>query len=140
MVALDTPATRTGNAEGFGSDRRDRYGLVTAVTPEQVERDALAIARLALELGADVNQADAGGNTALHLAASKGFNQVIELFVAHGAQLSPRNTRGQTPLAAAEAATAVGAARRRMTGGNQRVSDETVSATVSLLQKLGATK
>jgi ankyrin repeat protein len=140
MVALDTPATRTGNAEGFGSDRRDRYGLITAVTPEQVESDALAIARLALELGADVNQADTGGNTALHLAASKGFNRVIELLVASGAQLSPRNAKGQTPLAAAEAATAVGAARRRMTGGNQRVSDETATATVSLLQKLGASK
>src|SRR4029453_2041652 len=63
MLALDTPATRTGNAEGFGTDRRDRYGLVTAVTPDQVEGDALSIAKLAIELGGDVNQTDPHGHT-----------------------------------------------------------------------------
>jgi ankyrin repeat protein len=139
MVALDTPATRTGNAEGFGSDRRDRYGLITAVTPEQIEADAFAIALLAVELGGDVNQRDTSGNSALHLASSKGFNRVIELLVARGADVNARNERDQTPLAVAEAATAVGAARRRMTGGNQRVSDEAASMTVALLRKLGAT-
>jgi ankyrin repeat protein len=140
MLALDTPATRTGNAEGFGTDRRDRYGLVTAVTPEQVEGDALSIAKLAIELGGDVNQTDRDGNTALHLAASKGFNRVIQLLADNGASLNIRNRKGQTALAAAEAATAVGAARRRMTGANQRVSDETASSTVALLQRLGASK
>lgn len=140
MVALDTPATRTGNAEGFGSDRRDRYGLITAVTPEQIEADALAIARLAIELGGNVNQADREGNTALHLAASKGFNRVIDLLVTNGATVNARNKQGHTPLAVAEAATAVGAARRRMTGGNQRVSEATASSTVALLQKVGGAK
>jgi uncharacterized protein len=140
MLALDTPATRTGNAEGFGTDRRDRYGLVTAVTPDQVEGDALSIAKLAIELGGDVNQTDRDGNTALHLAASKGFNRVIQLLADNGATLNIRNRKGQTALAAAEAATAVGAARRRMTGANQRVSDETASSTVALLQRLGASK
>jgi len=140
MLALDTPATRTGNAEGFGTDRRDRYGLVTAVTPDQVEGDALSIAKLAIELGGDVNQTDRDGNTALHLAASKGFNRVIQLLADNGAALNARNRKGQTALAAAEAATAVGAARRRMTGANQRVSDETASSTVALLRRLGASK
>ena len=139
MVALDTPATRTGNAEGFGSDRRDRYGLITAVTPEQMEADALAIARLAIELGGDVNAVDSSGNTALHLASSKAFTRVIELLAARGADVNARNRRGQTALAIAEAATAVGAARRRMTGGNQRASDEAAATTVALLRKLGAT-
>jgi cytohesin len=140
MMALDTPATRTGNVDGFGTDRRDRYGLITAVTPEQVEGDALAIATVAIELGGDVNQTDTSGNTALHLAASKGFNRIIELLVAKGANVNASNAKGQTPLAVAEAATAVGATRRRMAGANQRVSDETASTTVALLQKLGAAK
>jgi ankyrin repeat protein len=140
MMALDIPATRTGNVDGFGTDRRDRYGLITAVTPEQVEGEALVIAALAIELGGDVNQRDANGNTALHLAASKGFNRVIELLVAKGANVNAKNAKEQTPLAVAEAATAVGAARRRLTGANQRVSDATASTTVALLQKLGAAK
>jgi ankyrin repeat protein len=140
MVALDTPATRTGNAEGFGSDRRDRYGLITAVTPEQMEADALAIARLAIELGGDVDAADSTGNTALHLASSKAFTRVIELLVARGADVNARNKQGQTALTIAEAATAVGAARRRMTGGNQRASEAAAASTVALLRKLGAAK
>jgi ankyrin repeat protein len=115
-----SPSTRRrrerATRKGFGTDRRDRYGLVTAVTPDQVEGDALSIAKLAIELGGDVNQTDRDGNTALHLAASKGFNRVIQLLADNGAALNARNRKGQTALAAAEAATAVGAARRRMTG------------------------
>lgn len=76
----------------------------------------------------------------LHLAASKGFNRVIEMLVERGADLSARNRRGQTPLAVAEEATGAGAARRRMTGANQRVSDAAASSTVQLLLNLGATK
>ena len=65
MMALDTPAVRAGGVDGFGTDRRDRYGLVNDVTPEQLESEAVAIAETAMELGGDVNHADATGNTAL---------------------------------------------------------------------------
>ena len=118
MMALDTPTTRAGGADGFGTDRRDRYGLINAVTPEQLESEALAIATLAVELGGDVTQADALGNTALHQAATKGFNRVIGFLVEKGAQVNAKNQRGQTPLALAEAGASL--ARRRIAGGVQR--------------------
>ena len=51
MMALDTPTVRAGGVDGFGTDRRDRYGLISGQTPEQIESDALEIARLVLELG-----------------------------------------------------------------------------------------
>jgi ankyrin repeat protein len=137
MMALDTPTTRAGGADGFGTDRRDRYGLITAVTPEQLESEALAIARLAIEFGGDVNQADANGNTALHLAATKGFNRVVELLVEKGAQINVKNQRGQTPLALAEGG--AGIARRRIAAGVQRNDATTSSPTAALLRKLGAT-
>ena len=141
MMALDTPTVRAGGVDGFGTDRRDRYGLINDVTPEQLERDALTIARTAIELGSDVNQADANGNTALHQAATKSFNQLVELLVARGAQVNAKNRRGQTPLALAEGGAAANAARRRIASGNQASANgpSPVSPTAALLRKLGAT-
>jgi ankyrin repeat protein len=138
MMALNTPTTRAGGAEGFGTDRRDRYGLVNAVTPAQVESEALTIAKLAIEVGSDVNQADANGNTPLHLAASKSFNQVVELLVEKGARIDVKNKRGQTPLALAEGAAGSGIARRRIATGAQP-NGPAASPTATLLRKLGAT-
>ena len=51
-----------------------------------------------LEGGADVNAATARGNTALHAATRRGWTEIIELLVEHGAMLEVRNARGQTPL------------------------------------------
>ena len=141
MMALDTPAVRAGGVDGFGSDRRDRYGLVRAVTPELLEGEAASIAESVIKLGGDVNHADSSGNTALHQAAAKGFTRVIELLVANGAQVNVKNKRGQTPLALAEGAAAASVARRRMASGNQASASAVPSASPSaeLLRKLGAT-
>jgi hypothetical protein len=130
---------RAGGVDGFGTDRRDRYGLISGLTPEQLERDALDIAQVVLELGGDVNAADASGNTALHLAAAKSLNRVIELLVAKGAQLNVKNKRGQTPLAVAEAGAAGVTARRRIASGNQaNVPSSSTTPTAALLRQLGA--
>ncbi|MBS0236277.1 MAG: ankyrin repeat domain-containing protein [Proteobacteria bacterium] len=48
--------------------------------------------------GADINIADANGNTPLHLAAFWGCPAVVEMLVARGADLTLRNKAGQTPL------------------------------------------
>ena len=54
--------------------------------------------KLAVELGADVNAADANGDTALHLAAFHGFESVVRFLVSRGAGLDAENHRGETPL------------------------------------------
>jgi ankyrin repeat protein len=139
MMALDTPTVRAGGVDGFGTDRRDRYGLVSGHTPEQLESDALGIAQLVLELGGDVNAADATGNTALHLAAAKNLTRVIELLAAKGAQLNVKNKRGQTPLAVAEGGAAGVTARRRIASGTPATaSASSTTPTAALLRKLGA--
>jgi ankyrin repeat protein len=114
---------------------------VNDVTVELLESEALSIAETIIALGGDVNQADAIGNTALHQAATKGFNRVVELLVANGAQVNVKNKRGQTPLALAEGAAAASGARRRIASGNQAAasSPPAASSTATLLRKLGAT-
>ena len=42
------------------------------------------------------------GNTALHGASHLRYEQLIQLLVAHGAQLNVKNIDGQTPLDVAE--------------------------------------
>jgi len=55
------------------------------------------IRRLVLQ-GVDLDDADYDGRTALHLAASEGQADVVEYFIAQGAQLAPIDRWGNTPL------------------------------------------
>ena len=92
----------TGVGWGGGVDRR------AASTPEGFvfggdEDRALAAAKLALDLGADVNAATEAGDTALHGAATKGYNSLVQLLAEKGARLEAKNKRGRTPLAGASA-------------------------------------
>jgi hypothetical protein len=69
------------------------------------ERDALEAMKLAVELGIDINAADAAGETALHGTAyrgNSGSNTLIKLLVDKGARLNVKNRYGWTPLAIAE--------------------------------------
>ena len=83
-------------------DRRNRVDAPDSV--EHVDQEALTLdlARIVLDLGVDVNQADDRGNTALHDAVRTGFASVVELLAAHGADVGAPNDRGQTPLVLAE--------------------------------------
>ena len=66
--------------------------------PVLVETTTLETAMLAFELGADLHTANAEGNTALHGAAGRGHDRVVEYLVEQGARLDLTNTAGQTPL------------------------------------------
>ena len=63
--------------------------------------EALEAAKLALELGNDVNVVDKNGNTAMHGAAFKQLPDVVKLLDAKGADVrvwNTNNTSGWTPL------------------------------------------
>ncbi len=69
-------------------------------TPE----DSVAAMQLCLDDGVNINATGANGDTALHDAINgrEGL-EVVRYLVDHGADLSAKNTRGQTPLDAAKA-------------------------------------
>ncbi len=67
------------------------------------EAEALACVELALELGGDPNAMDDLGETALHGAAYRGANSIVERLVAHGADtFDVENASGWTPLRIAQ--------------------------------------
>ncbi|MCY4661447.1 MAG: ankyrin repeat domain-containing protein [Acidobacteria bacterium] len=67
------------------------------------EAEARACVELALALGGDPNAVDDIGETALHGAAYRGANSIVELLVAHGAAtFDVENTSGWTPLRIAQ--------------------------------------
>ena len=59
---------------------------------------ALEAFTLMLDLGGDVSTADTLGDTALHGAARRGANAIVQLLVDRGADLEATNDKGWTPL------------------------------------------
>jgi uncharacterized protein len=57
---------------------------------------------LCLELGADVNAVNEMGLAAVHGAANRGSDEIIELLARHGARLDAPDKQGRTPLVWAE--------------------------------------
>jgi ankyrin repeat protein len=62
----------------------------------------LEATRLALELGNDVNAVNAMGLAAVHGAANRGSDDIIELLARHGARLDVKDKEGRTPYTWAE--------------------------------------
>jgi ankyrin repeat protein len=106
-------AAGPGYGEGFAANAH-RYaptGMLAAVT------------FLVEEMHADVNARDHEGNTALHNAASRGDNAMIEYLVSKGADVTAVNRAGQTTVDMAN-------------GPVQRT--QPYPDTIALLEKLGA--
>jgi ankyrin repeat protein len=58
--------------------------------------------RLCVELGADVNAVNEMGLAAVHGAANRGSDDIIELLARHGAKLDVKDKEGRTPIVWAE--------------------------------------
>jgi ankyrin repeat protein len=112
-----------------------RAGISDSDTPviPRAESAAVAAAQALLEHGANVNDANAAGDTALHAAAQSGSSSLIQLLVNHGAALDARNKGGQTPLAMT-----IQRGARGPQEGPMADSQAKVRAAQELLRKLGA--
>jgi ankyrin repeat protein len=74
-----------------GVSWRDERGIAT-------EEESIAVIRVLLAHGADIDERNPTGETALHGAAGRGAPAVIRFLVASGADLSARDTTERTPL------------------------------------------
>jgi ankyrin repeat protein len=93
-------ATRNGvnplmAAAGLGSKEEDGVGR------KKTEKEIIDSIDLCLKAGVDVNAVDSRGQTALHGAAQKGWDQVVQYLADHGAKLTVKDRKGLTPVDAA---------------------------------------
>ena len=81
--------------------------------------------RVLLEAGADVHAVNEADFTALHGAAFRGLNEIVQLLVDNGADIDARDFRGRTPFRLAE-------------GSKQSFQFQSWPETADLLRSLGA--
>ena len=86
-----------GLKEASGVDRRGLSVLDGGRVPN--ETAALEAVTVALSQPNDLDATGPAGDTALHAAASMGYDRVLRLLAEKGANLNIKNTRGLTPLA-----------------------------------------
>jgi ankyrin repeat protein len=81
--------------------------------------------KVLLEAGADINAVNEADFTALHGAAYRGLNEVVQYLVEQGANINARDFRGRTPYRLAE-------------GSKQSFQFQDWPETAELLKRLGA--
>ena len=83
--------------------QRARRGDVSQFYTNWNEGDGLEAVTFLIGRGADVNTANAAGQSALHAAAYMGGNSIVRALVERGARLNVQDAQGQTPYRIAEA-------------------------------------
>ncbi len=95
----------------------------------KTEKDALAAVQILKEAGANVNAANKAGETALHGAALRGWNDVVKLLAQSGANVDAPAKTGLTPL---------DFAMGRFQPGFLEPKPKVFDTTAALLKELGA--
>lgn len=73
-------------------------GLGYTDANRSTEAQALAAVKLCMTLGFDVNAATDKGETAMHGAARRGADTIVQYLADHGAKINAANKQGLTPL------------------------------------------
>ena len=147
-LTMPNGATPLMLAAGMGSSLSASRRGISRVDFGKVEPESRVLegVKAVLSYGVDVNAVNEAGDTALHTAASFGYDTVIQLLADKGANVSVKNRRGVTPLAMASGGGG-GRAGRRPPVGAGGVDDTGVrrgpvshESTAALLRRLGATE
>ena len=94
------------------------------------EQMALEAVQLLLDLGADINEPNAVGDTPMHAAAYAANDEIVQYLLERGARLNDKNAAGQTPLKLASGTFVYGS----------RVNFHANPTTIDLLRRLGGTE
>jgi hypothetical protein len=86
-----------GLKEGSGVDRRGLSVLDGGRLPDEAR--VVEAVTIALSQPLDIDAVGPAGDTAVHAAASIGYDRVVRLLAEQGAKLNVKNNRGLTPLA-----------------------------------------
>jgi uncharacterized protein len=110
-------------AAGVGTAEQDTTGRF------KTQADAIRTIEIMLSRGLDINATDNRGHTALHGAALQGYDEVVAMLVANGADLTAEDSDGFTPLDTAKGL----AGGFGFTGGEGRYHESTVALIEALL-------
>lgn len=105
-------------------------GVFDAFRTEEEKRRAFEAVKLVVELGADVNEPNAAGQTPIHAAAFTGATAIVQFLAEKGAKVNVSARNGETPWSMAS-----GISPNAMNAAFWTVHKDTVD----LLLKLGAT-
>jgi ankyrin repeat protein len=110
-VSSDVPVMRLLLAEGADPmmGANDGTTPLIAVALARVDSETMipeprlvATMQLCMELGHDVNAANGAGTTAMHAAALQGLDAVTQFLYDNGAEVNPKNMKGETPTKIAD--------------------------------------
>jgi len=94
-VILDRPAVRNAIDRATAEALADAFRSFDA---DPAARVAVLYGVGTFSSGADLKAVSRGGDSALHVAAQRGYDRAIRFLVEKGAALNVRNARGLTPL------------------------------------------
>ena len=120
-----SPLMAAAGVQANSIDTRGDY------TTPLVESNARETIEILLANGADIDQTDRIGRTALHGAAGWGWNEAVQALVENGADLNAEDAGGLTPLDYAMG--------KRTAGRGRGVTGDFLEDTVELLQALAST-
>ena len=111
-------------AAGLGTNESDGVGR------KKTEKEAIDSIDLLLKAGGDINAVDTRGQTAMHGAAQKGWDQIVQYLADHGARWDIKDKKGLTALDAAMG--------REGGLGFDNTTGDVHESTIALLKKLSA--
>ena len=103
------------------------FGLGPAAGPAVTRQRTIEALTMCLDNGVDINAFNTTGQTALHIAAGRGLDEVVKFLAEKGAKLNRTDKQGRTPL---DVALGVGAGAGARGGGGAQQS------TAALLRQL----
>ena len=77
---------------------RSGINWIPAQTYTRSEADYVEAVKLCLERGGQVNATNSLGMAAIHGAANRGWESIIQILADHGARLDVKDNAGRTPM------------------------------------------